>query len=59
MVLKMCKALDGTEDEVLFEERKSLDNKLVMINVIAATKILGDSTTETSYCTDISLTKHL
>jgi len=55
----MCKALDGTEDEVLFEERKSLDNKLVMINVIAATKILGDSTTETSYCTDISLTKHL
>lgn len=23
----ICKALDGTEDEVLFEEHKSLDNK--------------------------------
>jgi len=24
----ICEALDGTEDEVLFEERKSLDNKI-------------------------------
>jgi len=24
----MCNTLDGTEDEVLFEERKSLDNKI-------------------------------
>jgi hypothetical protein len=24
----ICKALDGTEDEVLFQEHKSLDNKI-------------------------------
>jgi hypothetical protein len=24
----ICKALDDTEDDVLFEERKSLDNKI-------------------------------